>query len=132
MLPAYDQPRSVALSVSTESTARPGACTHAASEAVGGGFGKIAFGEAALIAQSNAPLLVVHGELDTAVPVAQGREVYAASKVTAKRLLVLPGVGHNGALAAPATLDALIELASTVLASLVRLRRSHHDAHRAN
>jgi pimeloyl-ACP methyl ester carboxylesterase len=74
-----------------------------------------AFGEAALIAQSNAPLLVVHGELDSTVPVAQGREVYAASKVTAKRLVVIPGVGHNGALAAPATLDALIELASSVL-----------------
>ncbi|HEY0383038.1 MAG TPA: alpha/beta fold hydrolase [Candidatus Elarobacter sp.] len=74
-----------------------------------------AFGEAALIAQSNAPLLVVHGELDSTVPVAQGREVYAASKVTAKRLVVIPGVGHNGTLAAPATLDALIQLASSVL-----------------
>lgn len=74
-----------------------------------------AFGEAALIAKSNAPLLVVHGELDNAVPVAQGREVFAASKVTAKRLVIIPGADHNGALAAPATLDALIQLASSVI-----------------
>ncbi len=72
------------------------------------------FGEAALVAQSTAPLLVVHGEADTAVPVAQGREVFAASGATSKLLLVLTGVDHNGALNAPATTDAVIRFAATL------------------
>lgn len=75
-----------------------------------------AFGEAALVAQSTAPLLVVHGEADRVVPVAQGREVAAASPATVKRLVVLPGVDHNGALAAAATLDALIAFAASLAA----------------
>jgi fermentation-respiration switch protein FrsA (DUF1100 family) len=75
-----------------------------------------AFGEAALVAQSKAPLLVVHGESDPVVPVTQGREVFAASPATVKRLLVLPGVDHNGALAASAMLDALIGFVSALTA----------------
>ena len=73
-----------------------------------------AFGEAALVAQSKAPLLVVHGEADRVVPVVQGREVFAASPATVKRLVVLPDVDHNGALAAAATLDALIAFVSAL------------------
>lgn len=73
-----------------------------------------AFGEAVLIARSTSPLLVVHGDADAVVPVVQGREVFAASTNTAKQLLVLPGVDHNGALIAPATVDALIRFVASL------------------
>lgn len=42
------------------------------------------------------PLLVVHGEADRIVPVAMGREVFsAAAQAAPKRLVTLPGAGHN-------------------------------------
>ena len=38
------------------------------------------------------PTLVLHGELDTVVPLDAGR--YVASRIPAARLVVLPGIGH--------------------------------------
>jgi pimeloyl-ACP methyl ester carboxylesterase len=55
---------------------------------------KLAFGEVDLTRRSKAPLLVLHGEEDTTVPIAQGREVFAASPSINKRFVALPGVGH--------------------------------------
>jgi uncharacterized protein len=47
-----------------------------------------------LIGGLRAPLLVMHGEDDAIVPVQQGRALYEAAPEP-KRMLVLPGVGHN-------------------------------------
>lgn len=47
-----------------------------------------------LIAHLGAPLLVLHGEHDDVVPVAQGRALFAAAPQP-KRIEVLPGAGHN-------------------------------------
>lgn len=66
-----------------------------------------AFDEVANVSHSHAPLLVLHGEADSIVPVAQGREVFAASPSVEKRFVALPGVGHNGTPAAPASLGAV-------------------------
>jgi hypothetical protein len=55
------------------------------------------FGEADLIAQSTAPLLVVHGEADDIVPYNEGKEVFAASPSAQKTFVSLPGEKHNGA-----------------------------------
>jgi alpha-beta hydrolase superfamily lysophospholipase len=54
-----------------------------------------AFNEVANIARSTAPLLMLHGEADTLVPISQGREVFAASSSTQKKFVSLPGVAHN-------------------------------------
>jgi len=54
-----------------------------------------AFNEVGNIARSTAPLLMLHGEADTLVPITQGREVFAASASTQKKFVSLPGVAHN-------------------------------------
>jgi alpha-beta hydrolase superfamily lysophospholipase len=41
------------------------------------------------------PLLVIHGGADTLIPVTHGRELFAASPVVDKELLVIDGAGHN-------------------------------------
>ena len=41
------------------------------------------------------PALVIHGELDTLAPVEQAREMYESLASTSKRLLTIPGAGHN-------------------------------------
>jgi len=51
-----------------------------------------------LIRGLGAPLLVIHGERDEIVPAAHGRALYDAAPEP-KRLLVLPGAGHNDILA---------------------------------
>jgi pimeloyl-ACP methyl ester carboxylesterase len=65
-----------------------------------------AFDDLGFVARSTAPLLVLHGTADEAVPIAQGREVLAASASTRKRFVELPNTGHNGTVSAPASLDA--------------------------
>jgi len=46
------------------------------------------------IASLRAPLLVIHGDADEIVPLAHGRALFAAAPEP-KRLLVVPGAGHN-------------------------------------
>jgi hypothetical protein len=41
------------------------------------------------------PLLVIHGERDTLIPVEQGQSLYDASPATLKRIIRIPGAGHN-------------------------------------
>ena len=59
------------------------------------------------IARSAAPLLMLHGEADTVVPIAQGREVFAASPATQKQFVSLPATGHSDTLTHPAALQAI-------------------------
>ena len=51
-----------------------------------------------LIRDLRAPLLVIHGERDEIVPAAHGRALYEAAPEP-KRLLVVPGAGHNDLIA---------------------------------
>ena len=53
------------------------------------------YDNARAIAGVESPLLVIQGQNDDVVPIAQGREVFAASPAKQKRLVEIPGVHHN-------------------------------------
>jgi hypothetical protein len=72
-----------------------------------------AFNEVGNVARSTAPLLMLHGEADTLVPIAQGREVFAASTSTQKKFVSLPGVVHNQTPATPQSIGAVAEFLAT-------------------
>ena len=69
-----------------------------------------------LIGDLGAPLLVLHGEHDDVVPVAQGRALFAAAPGP-KRMEVLPGAGHNDLLllAEEAWTAAVVEWSAALL-----------------
>lgn len=46
------------------------------------------------------PLLVIHGAVDTLIPVIHGRDLYDASPSPHKALLIIEGAGHNNLLVA--------------------------------
>ena len=52
-------------------------------------------GYRAKVASISLPALVIHGELDTLAPVAQAREMYESFASEQKRILTIPGAGHN-------------------------------------
>jgi fermentation-respiration switch protein FrsA (DUF1100 family) len=47
------------------------------------------------LAEVDLPLLVIHGERDTILPVANGQALYDASPASHKRILRVPRAGHN-------------------------------------
>lgn len=67
----------------------------------------VTFDEVLLVARSSAPLLVMHGDADTLVPPAQGRQLYAASPAKRKQFVTLPGATHNEAAGSPGSLAAV-------------------------
>jgi fermentation-respiration switch protein FrsA (DUF1100 family) len=50
---------------------------------------------AAVVRNISSPLLVIQGELDDVVPIAQGREVLDASPAAQKQFVEVPGAHHN-------------------------------------
>jgi pimeloyl-ACP methyl ester carboxylesterase len=76
-----------------------------------------AFDDLDFVAHSTAPLLVLHGAADEAVPIAQGREVVAASASTRKRFVELPNANHNGTVSAPASIEAIRQFLASLRAS---------------
>ena len=52
-------------------------------------------GYRAKVASISLPTLVIHGEMDTLAPVAQAREMYESFASDRKRILTIPGAGHN-------------------------------------
>jgi pimeloyl-ACP methyl ester carboxylesterase len=67
----------------------------------------VTFDEVLLVARSSAPLLVMHGDADTLVPPAQGRELFDASPAKEKQFVILPGATHNEAAGSPGSLAAV-------------------------
>ena len=47
------------------------------------------------LAEIDLPLLVIHGERDTLIPVQNGQDLYETSPAALKRILRIPGAGHN-------------------------------------
>ena len=47
------------------------------------------------IRQVHKPTLVIHGKSDQIIPVKEGEELYRSSGAPDKRILVIPGAGHN-------------------------------------
>ena len=41
------------------------------------------------------PTLIIHGERDQIIPVAEGEELYRNSRAQNKKLLIIPGADHN-------------------------------------
>jgi pimeloyl-ACP methyl ester carboxylesterase len=76
-----------------------------------------AFDDLGFVAHSSAPLLVLHGTSDQAVPIAQGREVLAAGASTRKRFVELQGTNHNGTMSAPESLAAVREFLASLRSS---------------
>lgn len=52
------------------------------------------FDSARKLASVRCPVLVTHGEPDPVVPTEQGRKLFAAARAP-KKLVIVPGVGHN-------------------------------------
>jgi hypothetical protein len=57
--------------------------------------GRDGFGNLAKMATVSLPTLVIHGEDDWIIPVEDGRALFAASPAVDKRLVTIPGAGHN-------------------------------------
>ena len=57
-------------------------------------LGKNRFESARKLADVHCPVLVTHGEPDNRIPTEQGRVLYASANEP-KRLLIVPGAGHN-------------------------------------
>jgi fermentation-respiration switch protein FrsA (DUF1100 family) len=57
-------------------------------------FASVRYDTLSAIRRVRAPLLVVHGDADTLVPVELGRRLFAAANEP-KRLLIVPGADHN-------------------------------------
>lgn len=68
---------------------------------------KAIFDEVGMVAQSKAPLLILHGTADEVVPITQGRKVLAASASPSKNMVEVAGAGHGAAIASPEAVLAL-------------------------
>jgi pimeloyl-ACP methyl ester carboxylesterase len=53
------------------------------------------FGSALKMERVTIPTLIIHGENDVLIPAADGRELFRRSGAEDKRLLLIPGAGHN-------------------------------------
>jgi len=73
-----------------------------------------AFAVADFVGRFQAPLLVLHGTADTEVPIAQGREVYAASTSPRKRFVEGPGLNHDQIVDAPDSRAAVKSFVATL------------------
>lgn len=62
------------------------------------------------------PALVLEGERDDVTPPALARKVYEALPSTAKRMVLVPGAGHNGVLSQAATQPAYCQFISALAA----------------
>lgn len=72
------------------------------------------FDETALVGQSSAPLLIIHGTADEVVPITQGRAVFAASASPQKRMVEVPGAGHGAAVTSPEAAFAVLQFLQAV------------------
>jgi len=63
--------------------------------------------------QINAPLLVIHGKLDTIVPFTQGLEIYKQANQP-KSLMTLDKFGHNDLWSAPGFVDRIVQFINSL------------------
>jgi len=63
--------------------------------------GQDVFANLAKIGQISLPTLVIHGQADVLIPASEGVALYESSAAPAdeKRLVIIPGAGHNDLLA---------------------------------
>jgi uncharacterized protein len=58
-------------------------------------FSSYRFPTARLLRQYNGPVLIIHGDSDSIVPHAAGRQVFDAAETSRKRFVTIPGADHN-------------------------------------
>ena len=73
-----------------------------------------AFDEANLITRNTAPLLMIHGEADSLVPIAQGQVVFNASPSRQKQFVRVSGAAHNDTVESARALSAVQVFLDTV------------------
>jgi alpha-beta hydrolase superfamily lysophospholipase len=73
----------------------------------------VGFGNDRKIKKVRIPALIIHGEDDEIIPVAEGRALYALSGAMQKEALFIPGAGHNDLMEAAwdAYIDAIVSFA---------------------
>jgi uncharacterized protein len=57
-------------------------------------LGRNRFESAEKLSRARVPVLITHGEPDAIIPLSEGRKLFAAANEP-KRLLIVPGAGHN-------------------------------------
>ena len=62
---------------------------------VGADEGRDGFGSAVKMGHIRTPALVIHGQSDVLIPASDGQELYRRCAATHKRLVLIPGAGHN-------------------------------------
>jgi pimeloyl-ACP methyl ester carboxylesterase len=67
-----------------------------------------------LVAQSQAPLLVIHSSTDFLVPVAQGQRDFAASTAPSKQFILLNSTTHGATPSSPDAMKAVKQLLTTI------------------
>jgi hypothetical protein len=58
-------------------------------------FSSYHFATSRFVAQIDVPLLIVHGELDSLVPLESGKQVFEAARSSTKTFTTIPGADHN-------------------------------------
>jgi fermentation-respiration switch protein FrsA (DUF1100 family) len=53
------------------------------------------FGNAAKMARVTVPTLIIHGQADVLIPAADGQKLYNRCAAPHRRVLLIPGAGHN-------------------------------------
>jgi pimeloyl-ACP methyl ester carboxylesterase len=61
----------------------------------GAGEEHYGFGNATKMAKIQMPTLIIHGQDDILIPAVDGQELHRRSAATDKRLVLIPGAGHN-------------------------------------
>jgi pimeloyl-ACP methyl ester carboxylesterase len=61
----------------------------------GGDKARDGFGNLAKMRRITIPTLIIHGENDVLIPASDGQELYRSSAAQDKRLVLVPGAGHN-------------------------------------
>lgn len=59
------------------------------------GFSSYRFPTSALLERYDGPLLVIHGDADSIIPLSAGRRVFERARGTRKTMVVVPGANHN-------------------------------------
>lgn len=66
------------------------------------------------LARGTAPLLVMHGERDTMIAPTEAEATFAAARTTHKKLVIIPGRGHNDVSLSRTYWDALAAFGATL------------------